>query len=401
MRVLFTCQARTGHLHPLVPLARALTAAGHEVAFATHASMAKQIEESGFRHLPAGYFYESPEIVELWREFEGGAQSREALVAFAAGRDFAGVRAAGMAADVRRILAGWPADLLVREDMELGGCVAAEAVGIPHAVLSITAAGAPPHWLPLVAGPLDELRRAHGLPPDDNLGMLSRYLSVIPFPPGFADPLATRWPTDHHVRPRLFDRSGGESLPDWIDRLPRRPTVYGTLGTVFNDRPDLWRVFVDALAGEPLNVILTVGRDQDPAALGDLPDNIRAARYIPQSLLFPRCQAVLTHGGSGTVMAALTHGLPLVVVPISADQPENATRCAALGVGRVVDPSASSAGALAGAVREAVRAVLADPRFGAAAGRMRQEIESLPELESVVPLLERLAVRRRPMTAAA
>jgi UDP:flavonoid glycosyltransferase YjiC (YdhE family) len=393
VRVLFTCMASTGHLHPLVPFARALAGAGHEVAVATHAALAPQVQAAGFRHLPAGLFRDEPAVAALWAEaagLEGEARRR-----FVLARDFAGLRAAAMAADLRRVLAAWPADLLVRENTEFAACVVAEAAGLPHAAVSTTAAGFDPRWLPVVGRPLDALRAAHGLPPDPARRMLSRYLTLHPFPPRFMGvPLG---PTDCAVRPEPFDRSGPEALPAWADALPDRPTVYATLGTVANGRTDLLRVFLAGLRDEPVNLILTVGRDQDPAGLGPQPPHVRVERYVPQSLLMPRCAAVLTHGGSGTVAAALAHGLPQVVVPVGADQPRNAARCAALGLGRVVPaPEATPE-----AIREAVREVLADARYRRNAERLRDEIRALPGPETVVALLERLAAGERPAAPAA
>jgi MGT family glycosyltransferase len=164
-----------------------------------------------------------------------------------------------------------------------------------------------------------------------------------------------------------------------------------------NDRTDLFAAFLAGLRDEPVNLVLTVGRDQDPAQFGPLPPHVHVERYIPQSLLFPHCDVVLTHGGSGTVMAALAHGLPLVVVPISADQPQNAARCAALGVGRVVE----ARDATPEAVRDAVRAVLTYPIYRRSAELLRDEIEALPGPEHAVALLEQLVAERRPLQSAA
>jgi len=77
---------------------------------------------------------------------------------------------------------------------------------------------------------------------------------------------------------------------------------------------------------------VALGRNNDPADYGPLPSNVRIERYIPQTLVFSRCDLLVCHAGSGSVMAAMTHGLPLVLVPIGADQPPNARRCADLGV---------------------------------------------------------------------
>ena len=126
------------------------------------------------------------------------------------------------------------------------------------------------------------------------------------------------------------------------------------------------------------------------------PAHVHIERYIPQTLLFGRCTLVITHGGSGTAMAALAHGLPLVIVPIAADQPENAERCAALGLGRVVPLVALTPER----AREAVLGVLADPAHRQAAERLRAEMAALPGLEHAVDLLERLARGKQPLLMA-
>jgi UDP:flavonoid glycosyltransferase YjiC (YdhE family) len=394
MRVLFTCVPALGHFQPLVPIARALTAAGHEVSFATAAALAPMVVRAGFRHLPAGLAIDGPEVRGFWAEAHG--LDAEELRVFTFKRAFAGLLATRMAADVLALPEARVADLLVRDSTELGGCVAAERLGIPHAAVSVLAAGVMPGAREWVAEPLDALRASHGLPPDPEVLMPFRYLTFQQAPRSFLTlpPL----PTDRMIRPVPFDQSGDEGAPDWIDLLPRRPIVYATLGTVFNKRPDLLEAFLGGLRDEPVNLILTVGRDQDPDQFGPQPPSVRIERYIPQTLLFPRCDVVLTHGGSGTVMSALSHGLPLVLVPMGADQPDNADRCAALGVGRVLDP----ANVTSDDVREAVRAVLAGPSYRRNAQRIQREIGTLPGPEHAASLLERLVhehPRRAPRTS--
>ena len=94
-------------------------------------------------------------------------------------------------------------------------------------------------------------------------------------------------------------------------------------------------------------------------------------------------------------MAALAHGLPVVVVPVVADQPANAARCVALGLGRVVPPAELTPET----AREAVLAVLGDPAYRVAAGRMRDEIDALPGPEYAVALLEQLAGEKQAIFA--
>jgi MGT family glycosyltransferase len=165
---------------------------------------------------------------------------------------------------------------------------------------------------------------------------------------------------------------------------------------VFNlESGDLFARVLAGLRDLPVNVIATVGREIDPAEFGPQPANVRIERYIPQSVVLPLSDVVVSHGGSGSVIGALAHGLPMILIPLGADQPYNAARCADLGVARVLD----AVGATSATVREAVVTVLADPTFRQAAQRLRDEIAGLPDPAHAVTLIERLAVERRPLIA--
>ena len=90
-------------------------------------------------------------------------------------------------------------------------------------------------------------------------------------------------------------------------------------------------MLLEALADVDCNVIATVGPSRDPAELAPFPDNAHVERYISQSLVLPLASVAVVHGGSGSTLAALAHGLPLLVVPQAADQFENAQQCVAIG----------------------------------------------------------------------
>ncbi len=105
---------------------------------------------------------------------------------------------------------------------------------------------------------------------------------------------------------------------------------------------------------------------------------------------------MVTHAGFSTVTAALSHGLPMVPIPIDANQPLNAQRCAALGVGEVI----ASGERTPEAIRNAARRVLGDPSYRRKAERIRDEMAALPGPEHAVRLLERLAREERPILAA-
>ena len=122
----------------------------------------------------------------------------------------------------------------------------------------------------------------------------------------------------------------------------------------------------------------------DPAELGEQPAHVRVERFLPQSELLASCDAVVSHAGSGTVIGALAYGVPLVLLPMGADQPLNADRCESLGVARVLDASLCTSAE----VREAVQDVLVDPSYRSAAGRLGEEAAALPGYDQAAELLQ-------------
>ena len=163
---------------------------------------------------------------------------------------------------------------------------------------------------------------------------------------------------------------------------PAGPLVYFTLGTVFDmESGDLVARALSGLSALPVNVLATFGDRIDP---GPQPPNVRIESHIPHGALLPHCDAVVSHGGSGTMVDALAAGVPQVVLPIGADQPLNAARCEALGAGIVLDPIAATSADIGAATT----AVLEQPSYRAAAERVRRETLALPDASHAVGLLE-------------
>jgi UDP:flavonoid glycosyltransferase YjiC (YdhE family) len=408
MRILFTTFPASGHFHPLVPLARAAQAAGHQVCFACAPSFRPQVEASGFRAFPAGCDFRidqvansaDPEVRELVARVSQLGPGREADQVFATNMFF-GLAARRMAPDLLALHHTWPPDIIVRESMELGGALAAECLGLPHAGVEVTYLKYFMPWRETIRVQLDRVRQGLGLPPDPMLEMLYRYLHLTFTPPGFYDPTEPLPPTLHALHSSAFDRSGDEALPAWLGQLPARPTVYVTLGTVVNNFPGVFpgvlRTILAGLRDEPLNLIVTIGRDKDPAELGPQPDNVHVARYIPQSLLFPYCDLVVTHAGHNTVLATIDAGLPLVAIPFRGDQPDNARRCEDLGLGRALAPAALTPET----VRDAMRTVMRDPGYRNNVRQLQAEMRALPGPEHGAWLLEQLVAQHTPTQASA
>ncbi len=372
VRVLFTFAGGAGHAQPLVPIARAARAAGHEVAFAGRPRVVAGLEARGFAGFPdVGDLVEPPAVVTALLEYDPEREERVVREGFAWGH---GRRRAQV---VLELCAAWRPDVIVCDEVDFGAMIAAERAGVPHATVLVIAAGSliGPS---VVAAPLNLVRAEHGLPPDPDLRMPSRHLVLSPMPPSLRDPALPLPDTAHSIRPGSLDAA------EWHGRLPSRPLVYFTLGTVFDmESGDLVARALAGLGALPVNVLATFG---DRIDLGPQPPNVRIESHIPHGALLPHCDAVVSHGGSGTMVDALAAGVPQVVLPIGADQPLNAARCEALGAGIVLDPIAATSADIAAATT----AVLEQPSYRAAAERVRRETLALPDASYAVGLLERL-----------
>ena len=393
MRVLFTTHAASGHFHPLVPLARALQQAGHEVAFATAKDFGPTVEHNGFQHLPAGDVLGGPPgamsdsaMAERLKQFSGMTPDMRLKVM---ARVFVGKYAALMVPELLQAASQWRPDVLVRGTMEFGAPVVARRLGVPCASIQVGANG-PRDFLQEgeMVQQLNALRALVQLPPGAPEELLFDDLHLCFAPPSFLGK-DSGTPTTHYLQSALFDQSGDERLPEWTQRLGQgRPVVYATMGTVVNKVQNPLRTLLEGLREEPVDLVMTVGRDKDPEAFGPQPPHIHVERYIPQTLLFPRCDLAILHGGYNSVTSALSHGLPLIVMPVGADQPMNAARCQELGVAQVLHPLEATPTQL----RDAVREVLSNPSYREAARRYQQESASLPGLGEAVRLVEQVEV---------
>ncbi|MGC4937441.1 glycosyltransferase [Kribbella sp. DT2] len=373
MRILFTFIGGSGHFRPLVPVARAVEAAGHEVRLAGSGKVTPTVEAAGFRTFatsgprPADA---PPPVPEPLEPADPAAQEQHFAAAFG------GPGARRHAAALLEIAGSWKPDVIVRDEADFGTAVAAEKLGIPCTTILVLASGALLRK-GLLAGPLGEVRAEHNLPPDPDLTFLDRGLILSPFPPSFRHP-------SFPLAPNAFSYRTTDVVPH---TQPKTPTIYFTLGTLFQpDTDDLFGRVLTGLQAVDANVVVTVGDRNDPAALGPQPDHIRIERFIPQDELLPTCTLVISHGGSGSILGALAHGLPSLVLPLGADQPHNADRILTLGLGEALDPVTLTPDQ----ITRTATAILANSNYSQAAQQLQAELNALPHVSHTVPLLEAL-----------
>lgn len=372
MRVLFTLTPARGSLPPLVPLARCLRRAGHDVAFSSSASFAPEVWAYGFEYFEAGL------------DWYAGRTAGDDVTVVEVGRR--------MFDDVIAVAERWEPDLIVREAIELSGCVAAESLGLPHASVASGADSALDLRRELTRL-LADLRARAGLPPDPDGDMPYRYLHLCFTPPCFDGPEAVFPPTAHFLRHTSVSRPG-EERPTWAADLPA-PIVLVSLGTVVHRVPGLYEAIVEGLRDEPISLVVALGPDQDPDRLGRQPANVRVEAELPLTLLLPDCAVLVTHAGINTVKEAMSAGAPMVVVPIAGDQHYCAQRCVDLGLAEAVGRNERTPSC----IRQAVRTVLRNVSYRERAAAIRNRMMALPDVSVGVLLLEQLGRERRPILA--
>ncbi len=372
MRVLFSSTSGPGHVIPMVQLASAARARGHDVLWATAAQATPLVAAAGIATVAAGVDGAVEAALRAGVRDRGNLMPGPERSAWVFPRMFGAALTPPMARDLMAIARDWRPDLLVHDQAELAAPLVATVLDRPSITHSFGTA-VPASTLEESGRRLSGLWRDHGLDVAPYAGCFrAGYLDICP-------PSLQTTTTDHiaeaqAVRPVTASRSLASGLP---------PLVYITLGTVQN-RPDLLRQIVAGASALPVDVLVAVGPGVHPASLGRQPDHVQVESWVDQAEVLDRCAAVVSHGGSGTFLGALARGLPQLCVPQGADQFRNAGAGLRAGAVLVLGPDEVSPGA----VRTAVELLLADPGLREGAGRLAAEIAAMPSPDEVVLALE-------------
>ncbi|ASU60996.1 activator-dependent family glycosyltransferase [Nocardiopsis dassonvillei] len=418
MRILFATFSEKTHFIGMTPLAWALRAAGHEVRVASQPELAPTVAATGLPFVAAGSDHVLPQVIawvgrmardmrpdfDMMRVAAPEAPSGEELRA--AYRDVLvplwwKVVNDPMLEDLVAFCREWRPDLVVWEPITFSAAIAAEACGAAHVrflwSLDLFAAmreqylrhmeRQPPQERddPLAAWLGDRAAR-HGVDFSETLVRGQATLDYLPASLGVPAPTGT-----HRLPIRYVPYNGRAVVPDWLRTPPTRPRVCLSLGTTATQRLGGYTVDVatllEGLADLDVEVVATLpASEQDK--LGNVPDNARLVEYVPLHALAPTCAGMITHGGAGTVMSGLVHGVPQSAVPHHMyDEPLLASLVAAQGSGVVVDPARVTPEA----VRESTRRLLEDPSHAEAARRLRGEVDAMPSPAEVARRLARAA----------
>jgi UDP:flavonoid glycosyltransferase YjiC (YdhE family) len=380
MRILAACSlGGAGHFTPLVPFLHAARRRGDDVLTVGPPALCEMVESAGFPFRAGGE--PSEEQVAAIRERLPVVPAAEASVL--GNRELFGRLATGaMLAGMEDAWDDWGPDLVLRDPTEYASAVLAARARTPAAQVAISLAEAEAGSIAVAAPALEE--RYQGLVCALRAApYLTRFpASIDPSP--FAD-------TVRFHEPALAPTS----LPDWWDGSDA-PLIYLTLGTVLGHMSiaaEAYAMALRAVERTGARVLLTVGRRFDASTLGPLPANVHVESWIDQARVLEQAELVVCHGGSGTTLAALAAGVPLVIVPLFADQFENARRVAAARAGRAVQTQTTNGDAraidadAAPRITEGIEDVLGDVTYRDRACDIAAEMAATPTVDEVLTLL--------------
>ena len=426
-RILIATTPASGHVNPVVSIARELVNRGHTVWWYTGKEFQPKIEQVGASYKPinAAYDYSGMNLEEAFPHLYGV----QGVSAFIEGwKQIFIDQAPRQLEDILRLLDEFPADILFTDECCVGMGFAHEKTGIPMAYVNssiymYSSKDTAPLGLALPPdnSPIGRMRNAVlqliadrivlrelwsyaaktrarvDLPKLNKSGLANitelPELYLLGTVPSFEYPRSDMYEHTHFVGilssppPEQFDP------PAWWDDLhDDRPVVHVTQGTVSNAPDNLLVPTIRALAHEDVLVVATTGSTPvESLTLDPLPDNVRVERFIPYYYILPYVDIMMTNGGFNGVQIALSNGVPLIMAGTTEEKPEIIARATRAGVGinlKTQTPSEAQ-------IRDAVKTILRDPRYTQNAQRLQAEFKRYNGSQRAADLIEQLAQKKQ------
>lgn len=369
MRVIFSTVPGLGHMIPLLPLARAFAGQGHQVAVLASAGLAEFLVDEPVEHLQAGPMYDVlfDEVDRRAAHDARGDAAPEGVAAF-----FGAVRLDLGADEAVQVATAWSPDLIVSDVYDTIGPLVSTTLRVPLAMLTF-GPEMPEPIMSAIAASASSWFVARGLPALESLPTGTWLLDTCP------DLLGSwSWPAMRRLplQPQAHRAPAAASAEAGMRPSGSRPRVLVSFGSVYSD-PAVVGAVVDGVtdSGLDLEVIVTAGVLTRPEDVPVADPRVQVVPFVPLDELLQGVDLVLTHGGAGTTLAALSKGIPLVVVPQGADQFLQAAAVERAGVGRSLPPGSPDPAVL----REAVQDVLTQPRYARAAQAVAVQVATMPE----------------------
>jgi len=371
MRVLFTVVPAVGHLYPTLPLARAFRDRGDAVAYAGPPSFRQIMADEDVETLTAGC-----EVLALGAELARRVDLSHEAGEMPPGTEaelFAGVRIDMAFDDTLAAARRWRPDLIIGDSCDHLGPMIAVALGVPHGSVTVGQQFEPERLEAHRARAASQYQR-HGLPQ-----RAPAFVADICPPMMQLD----EWQKPEGwlpMRPEAHHAPGTPApTPSQTDRSePERPRVLLTFGTLYGG-PEVLSPLIEEIVALDVDLRVTVGISAVAEDFDVDRSRVTFEPFTPISELLSGVDAVVCHAGAGTTYAALSAGIPLVLLPQGADQFSVADRAVAAGAAMRLLPQETTPDRL----RQAIATVLAESRYREAAAEVAGDIAAMPPAAAV------------------
>lgn len=415
------CPSGRGHVNPMSTLCSELVSRGHRVTIMVPPDGEKRVRAFGLDSRPVAvreFPYGSMDAALEELGMLSGREARRYTL------DLFLRMTAGTVRDAPRIIEDMGIEGLIVDQTFRTGPTIAEHAGIPFvtlcaALLLNAEPGVPPYFsgwtyresllarwrnrighamfrrlIRPIQKAIADQRAEWGLPK-----LSSRKLSDSPIaqlcqaPRAFDYPRQELPPQMHYVGP-LQDPTMRPHVPFDFSRLDGRPLIYASMGSLQNKLSGVFEIIARATAGLDAQVVLSFGRE-DARIPDELPGSPIAVKYAPQLELIERASLVITHAGMNTAMESLAHGVPMVAIPVTNDQPAVAARVAWTGAGEMLPLDRLSVARL----RAQVRGVLENGSYRENAQRIRSAINGAGGVRKAADIVEAAIGQNKPIPA--
>jgi MGT family glycosyltransferase len=414
LNFLFVTAHLGGNISPVMPVVRRLVAAGHSVRVMSDSVNRHDAEAVGARFRS---WQRAPNRTDRNRENDppdwtvSDQQGIRMVAQFLAGTAHA------YAEDTVEELSKEPADLVVCFDMLVGPMLGAEAIGQKLALLGTMISFFPLSGIGPIGSGLGIARTADekavqdasrlemtaildSALPDLNAARLKYGLAPLKHLADQCTVASAHWlgtaqsfdfreamllPNMRYAGPLIGDPAWAEPWCSPWSKDDARPLVLVGFSTSFQNHAAVLQRVIEASASLPLRLLVTLGGSIESYELRPA-ENTIVVRSAPHLAIMSETSVVVTHGGHGTVMAALMHRLPMLVIPHGRDQADNAIRITERGAGLAVSRMAPTE-----EIRSALMRLISEPEFRKAARRLGDAVDAERRASTLVADLEALA----------
>jgi len=394
----------------MAALGRELKSRGHQITFLQVPDIEAKVQSEGLTFLPIGQSYYSPgsfaKSLSHLNRFNGLEALRYAV-------SFCQQQTAIICEDAPGAIRAAGIEALLVDQLEPAGEAVAEFLGIPFVGICCAQvihrrADAPPFFTPWsyqdtwwarlrnltayylldcssqpILQVLNEYRRQWKLSTYPNLYASSSRLAQISQQPAAFDFPYTDLPAwFYYTGP--FRNASPQSTSFPYERLTGQPLIYASLGTIQNTKQEIFHCIAAACEGLDVQLVVAHGGGMSAAAVQTLPGSPLVVEYAPQLELLAKAQLTITHGGLNTVLDSLSHGVPLVAIPITHEQPGTGARILWTGTGEVIPLTRLSVSRL----RTVIQRVLTEETYCSHALRLKKVIHQSGGVKRAADIVE-------------